>query len=719
MATLGDIVVNLRMNHGQFSAGSRSARGDLKGIRSDSSSAAAGIRSVTAAASGLLAVAGSLAVKSGIGLAADLEQTTVKFETLLQSGEAAREFIGEIRDFAASTPFELPQLNEAATTLLAFKTPAEEVIETLRRLGDVSALSGKPLTDLATNFGKARVTGRLMADDVTRFAEAGIPILDELSDRFGVTGNELRKVIESGGATFDVLEAALRRATDAGGLFAGGMQKQSRTVLGLWSTFKDNVSAQLTELGKEITEAIDLRESITDATEFANLLGTAVLDVSKAVRNLAAQHPSIIRFGIGFAGTVAGLGLAKAALSGVLGVLNLITAHPVVALLGVIGGAFVSAFGEGVTWGEKVGSTLDWLGDKVDWLSEKIGDFQSGLAQWIATNVYGLTNEEFQQNRPQFEAPQKPAAAEVAQTAAEKAAAASPIGVAGVSAGLLAGLNAQQEKHAATLADIQRRAAAVENAYARGLIIDTQRNAALAVLREEWDKATGGVQSYLRELQRETELVGATAEQRKLAELAAAGATQQQLAAVSAAQQQLAAAREAHQLAADQKARAAQIAEQFASPATRFAESLEELRSLETADLLGIETIGPALQSYREQFLAGLAIPADSQFAQDLETLAAQFMTGTIDAAELASGLQEIKDAADDSKNSPARREFSSAADLRSGEAFSRVLAAMQNPKDAAVELQKKNNQIAGQQLAELQKLNDGNGIEQPAELIA
>lgn len=64
------------------------------------------------------------AVKS----AADYEQLRISFESMLGSADQARTLLKQVSDFAASTPFTLPQVAEGSRQLLAYGTAAKDVI---------------------------------------------------------------------------------------------------------------------------------------------------------------------------------------------------------------------------------------------------------------------------------------------------------------------------------------------------------------------------------------------------------------------------------------------------------------------------------------------------------------------------------------------------------------------------------------------------------------
>ena len=99
--------------------------------------------------------------KAMLGLATDAEQLHVKFRVLLKSGTAATAMLKNVGEFAASTPFQKMDIANAAQKLLAFNVPAKDVMTSIRQIGDISALTGNSITEMAELYGKANVQGRL------------------------------------------------------------------------------------------------------------------------------------------------------------------------------------------------------------------------------------------------------------------------------------------------------------------------------------------------------------------------------------------------------------------------------------------------------------------------------------------------------------------------------------------------------------------------------
>lgn len=217
-------------------------------------------------------------IGSGIRLAGELEQTTVAFTTMLGSAEAAKQTLQDIAEFAASTPFQLEGLQKAARTLIAFKVDQKDLIPVMRQLGDVAAGTNQPLEDIAFIYGKARASGRLFQDDINQLTERGIPIISELAKQFGVTDDKVRELVSSGKVGFNNLEEAIRSLTSEGGSFFNLTEKQSKTFLGVLSTFKDNIIGVLRGIGQVFTEELDLTGFLNDMIMGVQAAGPAIVE---------------------------------------------------------------------------------------------------------------------------------------------------------------------------------------------------------------------------------------------------------------------------------------------------------------------------------------------------------------------------------------------------------------------------------------------------------
>ena len=273
----------------------------------------------------LLALGGA-----GVKMAGDLEKATASFTTLLGSAEAAQQTLGELKAFAADTPFEFPEIQDAAKKLLAFNTPAKDLKETLRQLGDISAGIDAPIGEIAELFGKARVQGRLFQEDINQLTGRGIPIIQELAKQFNVSEAGVRKLVESGKVNFGNLQTAFADLTKEGGKFGGLMEKQSQTLPGLFSTLKDNVGQAVAGIGTDLVAALDLKGVVRQIGDF----------VQAAANAFAGLSPEVKKAIFVAAGLAAALGPVLVAAGG------LITALPALqAGFAVLGVSSVAALG--------------------------------------------------------------------------------------------------------------------------------------------------------------------------------------------------------------------------------------------------------------------------------------------------------------------------------------------------------------------------------------
>lgn len=207
-----------------------------------------------------------------IKLAADAEQTEVAFATMLGGADRAKKMIGDLRNFAAATPFEFSGISQATKTLLAFGTEQENVLPLLQMLGDVSAGTGKDLAEMSTIFGKIAATGRLTGGELGQLTDAGVPMLKVLGQQLGRTEGEIKKMVEAGEIDTPKVIEAFQSMSAEGGMFENMMGKQSTTVSGLFSTLKDSVTNNLTTIGTALIDGLDLKGGIASFSGFLDYM---------------------------------------------------------------------------------------------------------------------------------------------------------------------------------------------------------------------------------------------------------------------------------------------------------------------------------------------------------------------------------------------------------------------------------------------------------------
>ena len=185
-----------------------------------------------------------------IAVRSQFQQLEISFGTMLKSKEKANALMAQMADLASKTPFGLEEVSEGAKRLLAFQVPAEEVTETLRRMGDVASGVGVPMGQLIHVYGQVKAQGRLFANDLYQFMNAGIPIIAELSKVVGKSETEIKDMVSAGKIGFPEVQAVIKNMTNEGGLFFNLMAEQSKSLGGQISNLQDNFDQMLNEIGK-------------------------------------------------------------------------------------------------------------------------------------------------------------------------------------------------------------------------------------------------------------------------------------------------------------------------------------------------------------------------------------------------------------------------------------------------------------------------------------
>lgn len=187
---------------------------------------------------------------------AEMEQTTVAFETLLGKGKQTQDFLQQMKDFAAATPFEFPEVATAAQHMLAFGFQSKQVIPILTNIGDAMSSMGKSsdsVDHIVQVFGQMHAAGKLNAGDMMQLASEGIPAWQFLADAMHKTIPEVQKLSSEGLIPADT---AIKAVSDGmHKMFGGGMAAQAQTFNGLMSTLQDNAGAAMRAFTGPLFEA--------------------------------------------------------------------------------------------------------------------------------------------------------------------------------------------------------------------------------------------------------------------------------------------------------------------------------------------------------------------------------------------------------------------------------------------------------------------------------
>lgn len=179
------------------------------------------------------------------------QQLEVAFNTMLGSADKADALMAQLVRTAAITPFDLESVAQGAKQLLAYGLKAENVNETLTRLGDIASGLSMPLNDLVYLYGTTMNQGRLYTEDLNQFTGRGIPMIQELAKVFGVAESKVKELVEAGKVGFPEVQKVIENLTGEGSKFGGMMEEQSKTITGQIRNIEDDIASMFNDMGKQ------------------------------------------------------------------------------------------------------------------------------------------------------------------------------------------------------------------------------------------------------------------------------------------------------------------------------------------------------------------------------------------------------------------------------------------------------------------------------------
>lgn len=271
--------------------------GDLQGAARDVSAALA-----AAGATAYFTQLQSDIISTG-RLFEDLKAT---LETTLGSPELADAAVNQIADFAARTPFQVEQVQQAYISLK--QRGIDPTTEALRALGDISSSQGKGLQQIVEAILDASV------NEFERLKEFGIQASrsgDQVSLSF-------RGVQSTVAATPQAISAAILAFGELEGV-AGGMERRSQTLSGQLSNLEDNTNRLKASLASLIqgplTAGVAALNSLSDvSSQIPTPLRTVAAGTALAATGFVTATAAIAAYNLAGGATILAEGRKAAAL---------------------------------------------------------------------------------------------------------------------------------------------------------------------------------------------------------------------------------------------------------------------------------------------------------------------------------------------------------------------------------------------------------------------
>ena len=336
------------------------------------------------------------AITKGFGRLRAMEDATAKIEGLGYAAGEVDQIMSDVQGALDGTMFLYSEgADVAAGALAAGVEQGEELESYLRLTADAATQAGIDFSSMGEIMNKVEGDGRLMGDTVQQLAENGVYILPALAEEFGVTGEEMRKMVSNG----EVDAATFRRIMEE--QYGGSSERAAETMTGAMSLAWTAIG----QLGEKLIAEVYpyLRDFFKGFYDWVQEISPAVEDfgkrVGEALGNVIGwltENPGAVK---AFASAIGAVFAAMAAYTVVVKVsdafkaLNIsMAANPVglwVAGITLLIGALIWAYNnvdwfrnavqiawDAITtvftwaWENVIQPVINWIGDAWNWLAD-------------------------------------------------------------------------------------------------------------------------------------------------------------------------------------------------------------------------------------------------------------------------------------------------------------------------------------------------------------
>lgn len=219
-----------------------------------------------------------------------MEYYTTSFTVMTGSADKASETVKKLADIGATTPFDMPQLADATSLLMNFGFSADDAVDSMMMLGDISQGNADKLDTIARAYGKMNSVQKVTLENINMMIDAGFNPLQEISEKTGESMQSLYDRISKGKMSVDEITESMKRSTSEGGKYFQSMDAQSQTLDGRLSTLSDTVNSKLGEALQPILQktADEWIPNITNAIDNMDIdsVVSVIDDIVSGVGNL-------------------------------------------------------------------------------------------------------------------------------------------------------------------------------------------------------------------------------------------------------------------------------------------------------------------------------------------------------------------------------------------------------------------------------------------------
>lgn len=207
----------------------------------------------------------------------------------------SRDMMLQIRSLSAETGVSFAGLATGAKTMMLRDIDADKAIDLMRKIAIVTGGETDSMKSMALAMGQVNQAGRLMGQELIQLVNAGWTPLEEISKKTKIPMADLRKEMEAGRISYQMVADALDAAVSAGGRYYGFLESLEGTT----ARESDRAAAAWEEASARIGQALKpvsslwARFSQSLASELSTIAG--LLTPSSTVPNDPVESPAAAR----------------------------------------------------------------------------------------------------------------------------------------------------------------------------------------------------------------------------------------------------------------------------------------------------------------------------------------------------------------------------------------------------------------------------------------
>lgn len=197
-----------------------------------------------------------------IKLGVDIDQTRVRYQTLLGSVGKGNQLFQKIEQLSIKSPYDTAELLKDGQNMLSLGMAQEKILPSMRMLGDIASGSQGKLHALTSAYAQIQSSGHLTTQTLKDMTDAGFNPLKVISKSTGRSMASLRKDMLHGSLSAGMITKALQLATSKGGRFHDMMNRLGNTVGGKMMQLKNRITILIAQIVTTLKPVISIFENI-------------------------------------------------------------------------------------------------------------------------------------------------------------------------------------------------------------------------------------------------------------------------------------------------------------------------------------------------------------------------------------------------------------------------------------------------------------------------